>query len=60
MMGLIIFLQINVPFDVGLDHKSLCKISDHLRTSFFQNNNSNCERMTQNEKSLNAFHSNQA
>jgi hypothetical protein len=58
MMGLKIFFQINVPFDIGLDNKSLCKISDHSRTSFFQNNYSNIKKMTQNEKRLNAFHSN--
>jgi hypothetical protein len=52
------FFHMNVPFDEGLDHKSLCKPSDHLRTSFFQNNNSYCKKMTQNEKRLNAFHSN--
>jgi hypothetical protein len=61
MMGLKIFFQINVPFDVGLDHLSLCKISDHSRTSFFQNNYSNCEKeMPKNEKRLNAYHSNRA
>jgi hypothetical protein len=37
----------------------LCKISYHSRTSFFQNNYSNCKKITQNEKRLNAFHSNQ-
>jgi hypothetical protein len=53
------FFQTNVPFHVGLDHLSLCKISDHSRTPFFKNNYSNCKKMTQNEKRFNALHWNQ-
>jgi hypothetical protein len=37
-------LEINIPFDVELGQKLVCKISYHLLCPFFQNNYSNGEK----------------
>jgi hypothetical protein len=54
----VLWFEINVPFDVGLEQYLVCKISDHLLTLFFQNNYSNCEIWPKIKKCWNVFNSN--